>query len=247
MVLANNKAIGSKCKSAGYTQVLRVLYGWLFVLVVVLLCMDVGKGRVRVWHTVYRLWANAHSIFDMSEHAMADFVLHWQADSTPYAHVMHKEKPVQKNGSKTASMRALVATQTIAKGSVIAIYPVQVVAHLAMKQATYALALYDQDGKVVQGYSGYPTSKTFAWSLEYRRRFPDAPPPIALFSNEPAWGQHENAALIFPRVQQNVSAFSMAWAVLVAKKTIVKGEEIVWCYGPNYHRDYATPCATGDH
>ena len=65
----------------------------------------------------------------------------------------------------------------------------------------------------------------------------------AFFSNEPGPGQTENSNMYEDsaknyRNRNKLKEGDTVIYKLVSTRNILKGEEIVWCYGDNYIRDY---------
>lgn len=68
------------------------------------------------------------------------------------------------------------------------------------------------------------------------------------FINEPSKDSQENAYLDVNtrgnyRTRDKVYPGDVMIYKIIASKTILPGEEITWCYGDNYRRNYKTSCA----
>ena len=72
-------------------------------------------------------------------------------------------------------------------------------------------------------------------------------PYWAYFSNEPSGEQKENSEIDIAlkenyKGRKHIKAGDFITYKLKATRNIKKGDEIVWCYGEGYGRDYKTNC-----
>ena len=139
---------------------------------------------------------------------------------------------------------ALFARKPIKKGSVIAYYRMEVHDADKYKSPTknmYTFTVYTKSGnesdKLIADLSplswGQPCNGIPFW---------------AYFSNEPSGKQRENAFidLNIANNYKNRSRVRPGDTItyrLVADRNIKKGEEIVWCYGDAYNRNYEPSCS----
>lgn len=140
---------------------------------------------------------------------------------------------------KTKKGTSLVARKAIKNGETIALYKFKVYdieTHHSFKHYSYAFTVYRRDGKTNHKLIGDITSK----SLEQSK---DGISYLAYFSNEPSTKQHPNAT-IDTNLEENysdrktVKAGDFLTYKLVATRNIKPNEEIMWCYGDAYHREY---------
>jgi hypothetical protein len=133
----------------------------------------------------------------------------------------------------------LFANKPIKKNETIAYYLVK--AYKTLKNDyTYAVTLYEK-GREVDNFTGDLCPESLQMPTK------DGITYWAYFSNEPSMGQKENSYLKF----KNILASTMNKKLvegdfvlypLIATRDIKKGDEIVWCYGEDYERDYQTIC-----
>jgi len=64
----------------------------------------------------------------------------------------------------------------------------------------------------------------------------------AYFSNEPSTSQKSNAYIRTCNAPYNVKEGDFLIYKLIASRTILPNEEITWCYGENYSRNYKPNC-----
>ena len=133
---------------------------------------------------------------------------------------------------------SLFSTQEIKKGVVIAYYHMKVysIAHPGPFGSTYRFAVYTKRGEISKRLVG----NLFEGSLRAPRR---NIPYWAYFANEPNQDESPNA-FVDACVAQNYRGRDRLRVgdeityKLIASRTIAPGEEIVWCYGDRYERDY---------
>lgn len=137
---------------------------------------------------------------------------------------------------------SLYAKKPIRKGNVIAYYKFKVYRepHRSYKKGAYSIAVSTKGGNTSDTLIGdiYPGSLE---SPKYNIPF------WAYFSNEPSMKQDYNS-YIDDNLKSNYlhrsrvrSGDTMVYK-LIAARDIDPGEEIVWCYGEYYDRDYNTSC-----
>jgi hypothetical protein len=139
---------------------------------------------------------------------------------------------------------SLYAKKKIKKGNVIAYYKFKVYKYdknfVGYKNDTYTMSVYNKFG----GYMPSLVGDIYEGSLEPPKR---GIPYWAYFSNEPSPDQEENCALDISLNSSNfknkrIKPGDTQTYKLVATKDIKPGEEIVWCYGDSYYRDYKSNC-----
>lgn len=146
---------------------------------------------------------------------------------------------ILKKGSKGVS---LFARKNINKGDIIAYYRFKVYNsnHVCYNDYMYAMTVYTKTGREYSKFIG----DIFSGSL----RKPEKGVSFwAYFSNEPSNPQKANCYLDelpernFKR-RKTVKLGDILVYGLIATKNIQKGEEIVWCYGGAYNRNYKANC-----
>jgi len=139
---------------------------------------------------------------------------------------------------------SLYAKKDIKKGRVIAYYKFIVRKNIedfeGVNNNMYTITIYSKNGRVRDSLIG----DVFKGSL--------APPkhniPFwAYFSNEPSKGQEENARIDTNlktnyKDRDKVKPNDTMVYKLVSTKNIKAGEEITWCYGEEYVRNYEPAC-----
>lgn len=138
---------------------------------------------------------------------------------------------------------SLFAKKFIKKGSVVAYYKFRAYnekRYISHKDGMYSMAIYNKDGSANE----YLIGDIYDGSL-------DKPkyniPYWAYFSNEPSGNQSENVYLDhnnkynFKKRNYIKEGDTLVYR-LIALKDIKRGEEICWCYGPYYTRDYDSNC-----
>lgn len=105
----------------------------------------------------------------------------------------------------------------------------------------YMMSVYSKSGRYISRLSG----DIYEGSLEYPK---NGVTYWAYFSNEPSKHQKENCFLDENRKynfknRDGVRAGQTLTYVLIANRNIRPGEEIVWCYGESYERNYKPNCA----
>jgi len=144
---------------------------------------------------------------------------------------------------KTYKGTSLVAKTDIKKGNIAAYYKFRVYnpkSFSAQKDGMYTMTVYNKNGNSNNYFSG----DIYKGSLEKPR---GDIPFWAYFSNEPSEDQGENV-YIDENLKENYknrdslkNLDTMVYK-LVAFKNIKKGEEICWCYGDFYIRNYKSRC-----
>jgi hypothetical protein len=147
---------------------------------------------------------------------------------------------LRKKGVKGNS---LFATKHIKKGNIIAYYLIKV--YSLTKDTgpfgnTYLFTIYTKKGNASNKYTG----NLFEGSLPPPRR---NIPFWAYFSNEPNMNQQANSYVdnnlkINYKNRNIVKPGDTMIYKLIAARDIKPGEEITWCYGDSYHRNYETMC-----
>ena len=138
---------------------------------------------------------------------------------------------------------SLYAKKPIKKGSIIAYYRFKVFnanKYKPYKGSMYAMSVYSKSDRNRSSLIGdvYPGSMD---KPKYNIPF------WAYFSNEPNGNQEENAYLDTNlkqnyRKRRSVKAGDTMVYKLRADRNIKAGEEIVWCYGSSYGREYDANC-----
>jgi len=137
----------------------------------------------------------------------------------------------------------LFANKPIRKKEVIAYYLVKVYKSTNnYKDWTYSVTLYNKNNREIDNLLGDLCTE----SLQKPTR--DGITYWAYFSNEPSVGQKENCTLEFENILEETKNKTLKVGdfvvyPLIATSNIKKGDEIVWCYGESYDRDYDTICA----
>lgn len=139
---------------------------------------------------------------------------------------------------------SLYAKKTIKKGSVIAYYKFLVHKNddsfKSVNDNMYAITVYGKNGKERSTLIG----DIYNGSLEPPKH---NIPFWAYFSNEPSKGQEENARIdknlkVNYRNRDKVKPNDTMIYKLISTKNIKSGEEITWCYGGEYDRNYEASC-----
>jgi hypothetical protein len=140
---------------------------------------------------------------------------------------------------------SLFAKKPIKKGSIIAYYKFLVHKNNddnfnGVNNNMYAIAVYGKNGKEKDNLIG----DIFKGSLEPPKH---NIPFWAYFSNEPSKGQEENAEIdtnlkINYKNRNRVKPNDTMVYKLISTKNIKPGEEITWCYGGEYKRNYESNC-----
>jgi hypothetical protein len=139
---------------------------------------------------------------------------------------------------------SLFAKKPIKKGNVIAYY--RFLLHKyddnfrGKKGDMYVMSVYNKSGRFNSNVIG----DVYEGSLDLPKR---NIPYWAYFSNEPSGKQTENAMLDEDRKgnfknRDRVKPGDTMTYKLVATRNIKPGEEICWCYGAAYLRDYEASC-----
>lgn len=133
---------------------------------------------------------------------------------------------------------SLYSTREIKKGSVIAYYHMRIysIARPGPFGVTYRFAAYTKRAQVSKHFVG----NLFEGSLRTPRR---NIPYWAYFANEPDCGHLANSfvdACVAEnyRGRDRLRVGDEITYKLIASRKILPGEEIVWCYGDLYERDY---------
>jgi len=140
---------------------------------------------------------------------------------------------------------SLFATKPIKKGTIIAYYKFLVhkndSSYKSKKNEMYSITVYTRRGS----QHPYLIGDVYEGSLEQPKK---GIPFWAYFSNEPSGDQEENAFLDENvkgnyRKRSRVKAGETMIYKLIAARDIEPGEEITWCYGSAYHRNYEANCS----
>jgi hypothetical protein len=139
---------------------------------------------------------------------------------------------------------SLYARKPIKNGGIIAYYKFIVKKNddnfQGVKNNMYNITVYSKNGRARDSLIG----DIFKGSM--------APPKYnipfwAYFSNEPSKGQKENSRIdtnlkINYKNREKVKPNDTMVYKLIATKNIKAGEEITWCYGEEYERNYEAEC-----
>jgi hypothetical protein len=146
---------------------------------------------------------------------------------------------------KTNKGYSLFASKNIRKGKIIAYYKFKVYrsdrSHTPVNKGMYAIILYTKSGRFSNTFIGDISEEC----LEPPKR---NIPFWAYFSNEPSFNQESNCFLD-PNIKGNykdrkkIKEGDYMIYRLIASSDIKQGEEICWCYGDQYERNYKTPCS----
>lgn len=144
-----------------------------------------------------------------------------------------------KKGPKGIS---LYAKKPIKKGNIIAYYKFKVFKsnHKGVKGDMYSMSVYTKGnrfndrviGDIYDGSARPPKYNIPFWGY---------------FSNEPSKNQKENATIDINlkgnyKNRSRIKPGDTMVYKLIASRNIKPGEEIVWCYGDSYFRDYPSSC-----
>lgn len=139
---------------------------------------------------------------------------------------------------------SLFARKPIKKGNVIAYYRFLLHKYTddfrGKKGDMYVMSVYNKSGR----FNSKVIGDVYEGSLDKPKH---NIPYWAYFSNEPSGKQQENAFLdVDPkgnfRNRSTVKAGETMTYKLIASKNIKPGEEICWCYGDSYERNYKANC-----
>lgn len=138
---------------------------------------------------------------------------------------------------------SLFAKKPIKKGNVIAYYKFLVnkyKGYTGYKNDMYTMSIYNKNDR----FNSYVIGDVFEGSLIPPKR---GIPYWAYFSNEPSGKQTENAMLDINlsgnyRSRDKVKPGDTMVYKLKATRNIQPGEEICWCYGASYGRNYKANC-----
>lgn len=139
---------------------------------------------------------------------------------------------------------SLYAKKPIKKGSTVALYKFLVNKYdddfVGQRNDMYAMSVYTKSGR----FNSKVMGDIYSGSLRKPRR---NIPYWAYFSNEPAYPQEENVYLDINlkenyKNRDKVKPGDTMIYKLVALRDISKGEEITWCYGGAYDRNYKANC-----
>lgn len=161
-----------------------------------------------------------------------------------YAKNMAKGYDLKVTLKKTFKGTCLFSKKAIKKGSVVAYYKFMVYKEddqfKSVKNRMYTMTIYTKSGRI----NPYLIGDIYEGSLE--------PPKYNIpfwgyFSNEPSNDQEENVYLSSNlkenyRKRDRVKAGDTMVYKLIASRDIAPNEEIMWCYGGDYGRDYVSNC-----
>jgi hypothetical protein len=161
-----------------------------------------------------------------------------------YAKKMAKDWDLKVTLKKNFKGVSLFARKPIKKGNVIAYYKFLVHKYTdgfnGKLNGAYVMSIYRKDDR----FNHHVIGDIYEGSL----RPPKYNIPFwAYFSNEPSGNQPENCYLDINLAQNyrnrsKVKPGDTMIYKLVASKNIKPGQEICWCYGGNYGRDYPANC-----
>jgi hypothetical protein len=161
-----------------------------------------------------------------------------------YAKKMTKGYDLKVTLKKNFKGTSLYAKKSIKKGGVIAYYKFIVRKNIddfeGVNNNMYTITIYNKNGRARNTLIG----DVFKGSLEPPKH---NIPFWAYFSNEPSKGQEENSRIDINlksnyRNRDTVKPNDTMVYKLVAIKNIKVGEEITWCYGEEYIRNYESEC-----
>ena len=161
-----------------------------------------------------------------------------------YAKKMAKGYDLKVTLKKNFKGYSLFAKKSIKKGNVIAYYKFLLHKYddnfRGKKGDMYVMSVYNKSGRFNSNVIG----DVYEGSLDLPKR---NIPYWAYFSNEPSGKQTENAMLDEDRKgnfknRDRVKPGDTMTYKLVATRNIKPGEEICWCYGAAYLRDYEASC-----
>lgn len=163
-----------------------------------------------------------------------DYILDHTKPPLESLKVTLKKDPIKGTG--------LFAQKFIAKGETISYYKMRVYSqkHPGPFGNMYLFFVYDRKEEDVNGVIG----NLFEKSVPQPRR---GIPYWAYFSNEPSGNQKSNSFIDINtrgnyRNRKKVKIGETIVYKLVAETNIHPGEEIVWCYGDDYDRNYQVSC-----
>ncbi len=163
---------------------------------------------------------------------------------TKYAKDMAKGFDLKVKLKKNFKGTSLYSKKEIKKGGVIAYYKFLVHKNddsfNAINDNMYAITVYSKKGRARDSLIG----DIYEGSLEPPK---NNIPFWGYFSNEPSGKQEENAALDINlksnyRNRDKVKPGDTIVYKLVATRNIKPNEEITWCYGSAYNRNYKANC-----
>jgi hypothetical protein len=137
---------------------------------------------------------------------------------------------------------SLFATKPIRKGSIIAYYKMKLFPNgiTGKKNNMYTFTVYTKKGN----YCSRLIGDVYEGSLLKPKR---GIPYFAYFSNEPSGNQISNAEVDMNldenyRNRDRLEVGDTIIYKLYATRAIKAGDEIIWCYGEAYDRDYKPNC-----
>ena len=140
---------------------------------------------------------------------------------------------------------SLYAKKPIKKNNIIAYYKFLVYKYdddfAGKKEDMYAISIYTKKDRL----NGNLMGDIYEGSLEKPK---NNIPFWAYFSNEPSGNQEENCFLDINlrgnyKNRDKVKPCDIMIYKLVASRNIKPGEEICWCYGGDYYRNYESNCS----
>ena len=161
-----------------------------------------------------------------------------------YAKKMAKDYDLKVTLKKNYKGVSLFAKKSIKKGAVVAYYKFKVHkytdGYTGKKKDMYTISVYTKSGR----YNPHVIGDVFEGSLEKPKY---NIPFWAYFSNEPSRDEKENVALDINlksnyRNRDKVKPGDTMIYKLIATRNIQPGEQIQWCYGESYGRDYPANC-----
>lgn len=157
-----------------------------------------------------------------------------------YKHsVLHKDdlKHLKVKLKKTFKGVSLFANRDIKKHEVLAYYKARIcrITDKDKFQRKYRVALYSKRRKMYK----YLISNIYENSLDIAE---NDIPYWAYLSNEPSESQTSNCYLQTHDPLKRVRVGDSVIYRLISTRPIKKDEEIVWCYGNYYNRNYKTSC-----
>lgn len=145
-----------------------------------------------------------------------------------------------------AGQLGVVAKRDLRKGTTFAVYVVEAIKDGSYQSPlgdTYNIGITNARGQVSPDKIGMITLPCLADDLY------EGVPRWGAFLNEPSPGETVNTNVQFGLLKtfvppSRMQPTTLQLARMKTSRAVKQGEELVWCYGPDYPRTYDTPCAT---
>lgn len=141
------------------------------------------------------------------------------------------------------SQLGVVTKRDFKAGQIVAVYVVEVVdEHVTSPLGTtYNIGACNAKGKPQPDKLGIITLPCLVDDLY------DGVPRWGAFMNEPCMGESVNVRPVFGRLVHlkppgRTKEATLMLTHMVTTKAVKAGQELMWCYGADYERDYKTPC-----